>query len=440
MLSDSQRQQQEQAEQAVLGAIMVSPPDQVGEIIAQLKPGDFYNPRHETIFHAAAALFAKDRATDPASINAELATMSAVERVGGAPYLFEIYEQAPMYGAAQRSVESVLEASAKRRLLDAATLIRNSVEIGRPVAETLEEAQKAIDGMAAHDESSLMDTAVGISSVLDNVDAAMRGELQSSGVMSGFHDLDHVTNGFKPGQLIIVAARPGVGKSTLATDIMRAASIDQGVPSLLFSLEMSGQEVYQRILSAESDVRLSKIVRGNVTDQERADLQYAYERIKSAPILVDDSPDLTLMDIRAKTKLEMKRRGIGLVLVDYLQLLKTGGKVESRQQEVSDISRSLKLLAKSCGVPVIALAQLNRGVEKRGEDAAPKPSDLRESGSLEQDADMVILIHRPDINNPDHRSAGEANLILAKHRGGQLATAPVYNQLYKAKFANEGHM
>lgn len=440
MLSDSVRQQQEQAEQAVLGAIMTYPPDQVGETIAKLKPGDFFNPRHETIFHAAAALFSRDRATDPASLNAELASMGATDKVGGAPYLFEIYEQAPPAGAVQRSIESVLEASARRRLMDTAITIRNAVESGRPIEEALEEAQKAIDGMAAQDESTLIDTEAGIAGVLDYVDAAMRGETSVAGVMSGYTQLDEVTNGFKPGQLIIVAARPGVGKSTLATDIMRAASIRQGVPSLLFSLEMSGHEVYQRILSAESDVRLSKIIRGAVTNEERGALQQAYERIKSAPILVEDSPDLTLMDIRAKTKLEVKRRGIGLVLVDYLQLLKSGGKVESRQQEVSDISRSLKLLSKACGVPVIALAQLNRGVERRGDDAVPKPSDLRESGSLEQDADMVILIHRPEVNNPDHETSGEASLILAKHRGGQLTTVPIYNQLYKAKFSNEGHM
>lgn len=440
MLSDSVRRQQEQAEQVVLGAIMSAPIERVGEMIAQLQPEDFFNPRHEVMFRAAATLFAHDRPSDPASVAAELASMGATEKTGGAPYLFDTYEKAPPAGAEQRSIESVLEASARRKLLDTATTIRNSVEAGRPVGETLGDAQRAIDKMAEKGESSLTDAAAGMDSVLDDIDAAMRGERSASGVLSGYNELDDVTHGFKPGQFIIVAARPGVGKSTVATDIMRAASIEQGVPSMLFSLEMSGQEVYQRILAAESKVKLSCITTGRVGEVERQKLQAASDRIRQAPILVDDSPDLTLMDIRAKTKLEVKRSGIGLILVDYLQLLKSGVRAESRQQEVSDISRSLKLLAKSCGVPVIALAQLNRGVERRGDDAAPRPSDLRESGSLEQDADMVILIHRPDVNDPDHASSGEASLILAKHRGGRLTTATVYNQLRYGKFSNEGHL
>ena len=382
MLSEAAMQQQEQAEQTVLGAVMSHAPEKVGEIIAKLKPSDFFNPRHELLFSAAAALFARDQATDPASIGAELASMNVTERAGGVAYIFQVYEQAPPAGAAMRSVESVKEAAVKRSLLDASASIRSAVEAGRPIAETLEEAQQAIDNLGQQDESTLMDAQAGIAGVLDSVDAVMRGEAQPAGVMSGFHYLDDMTNGFKPGQLVIVAARPGVGKSTLATDIIRSASIQQGVPSLLFSLEMSGQEVYQRVLAAESEVTLSNIGKGNISPAERDKLQVAYERIKSAPILVDDSADMTLADIRARTKLEVKRRGIGIVLVDYLQLLKSGARAESRQQEVSDISRSLKLLAKACGVPVIALAQLNRGVERRGEDASPKPSDLRESGSV----------------------------------------------------------
>lgn len=436
MLSESAMQQRDQAEQTVLGAVMTHAPEKVGEIIARLKPSDFFNPRHELLFSAAAALFARDQATDPASIGAEIASMNATERVGGVAYIFQVYEQAPPSGAAMRSVDSIKEFSIKRKLLDASTSIRNAVEAGKPIAETLEDAHQALDSLGQHDETTLIDAQEGISGVLDSVDAVMRGEARPAGVMSGFRYLDDVTNGFKPGQLVIVAARPGVGKSTLATDIIREASISQGVPSLLFSLEMSGQEVYQRILAAESEVMLSNIIKGNISPRERDSLQVAYERIKDAPILVDDSADITLADIRARTKLEVKRRGIGIVIVDYLQLLKSGARAESRQQEVSDISRSLKLLAKSCEVPVIALAQLNRGVERRGEDAAPRPSDLRESGSLEQDADMVLLIHRPDVNNQEHEKSGEVDLILAKHRGGKLTTTTVANQLHYAKFTD----
>ncbi|MFS0140271.1 replicative DNA helicase [Corynebacterium striatum] len=423
------------AEQATLGALMQSP-SVVPEVIQRLKPTDFFSPLHGLIYSAILDLYNNDVDIEPAAVGAELERANNLERVGGLPAIFEVYQAAPYSGQVKYHVETIANAAARRRLHDAGLRIVQLAESNEPLDEALNIAQQSLDKATLQDTQHVQSAAEGAAHVVEHVDEIMSGKLPASGLMSGFSVLDETTNGFKPGQMIIVAARPGVGKSTLATDIMREVSIRQGVPSLLFSLEMSSQEVFTRILSAESGIKLSDLIRGNVSMDEREALGRVQQGVSRAPIFVDDSAETTLVDIRAKTKMLVKKHGIKLMLVDYLQLLQSGSKAESRQQEVSEISRSLKLLAKSCGIPVIALAQLNRGVEKRGDDAAPKPSDLRESGSLEQDADQIILIHRPDVNNPEHAKAGEADLILAKHRGGPLVTATVANQLRYAKFVD----
>lgn len=222
--------------------------------------------------------------------------------------------------------------------------------------------------------------------------------------------------------------------STLALDIMREMSIRRGEPSLLFSLEMTEDEVQERALSAEAQVKIGCVKSGNMSEAEWTRVAAARDTITEAPLWVDDNPELTMVDITAKAKLAVRHHGVRLIAIDYLQLLKSGAKEESRQQEVSSFSRQIKLLAKSCQVPVIAIAQLNRGVENRGDDATPKPSDLRESGSLEQDADLVLLINRPDAQNKDHERAGEADIIVAKNRGGATGTVTVASQLHYSRF------
>jgi replicative DNA helicase len=217
---------------------------------------------------------------------------------------------------------------------------------------------------------------------------------------------------------------------------MRNMTIRAGLPALLFSLEMSEAEVQERVVSAEAQVLITDLRTGRVDDAGWEKIGPARDALQDAPLYVDDSPELTMVEIAAKTKLAVKRHGVKLMAVDYLQLLRLGGKADSRQEEVSSISRQLKLLAKSCKIPVIAIAQLNRGVEQRGDDATPRPSDLRESGSLEQDADVVIMIHRPDVLNKDHARAGEADLIVAKHRGGDTGTVTVASQLHYSRFVS----
>ena len=273
---------------------------------------------------------------------------------------------------------------------------------------------------------------------LDEIDAiATRGGV-ALGVPTGFADLDAVTNGLHAGQMIIVAARPGIGKSTLGLDFARSCSVKHGMTSVVFSLEMSRSEIVMRLLSAEARIRLADMRSGRMSDDDWTRMARRMSEISEAPLFIDDSPNLTMMEIRAKARRLKQRHDLKLVVVDYMQLMTSGRKVESRQQEVSEFSRQLKLLAKELDVPVVAISQLNRGPEQRT-DKKPMLADLRESGSLEQDADIVLLIHRPDAFEHDDPRAGEADLILAKHRNGPTRTVTVAHQLHYSRFVDLAH-
>ncbi|MEO8749233.1 MAG: replicative DNA helicase, partial [Allobranchiibius sp.] len=248
-------------------------------------------------------------------------------------------------------------------------------------------------------------------------------------------DLDQLTNGLHGGQMIVIAARPAVGKSTLGLDIARAASIKHGMTSIVFSLEMSRSEISMRLLSAEANIQLQHMRKGSMRDEDWTKMASTMGRIADAPLFIDDSPNMSLMEIRSKCRRLKERENLKLVVIDYLQLMSSGKRVESRQQEVSEFSRALKLLAKELMVPVIAISQLNRGPEQRT-DKKPMMSDLRESGSIEQDADMVILLHRDDAFNRDSDRPGEADLIVAKHRNGPTDTIGLAFQGHYSRFTN----
>jgi replicative DNA helicase len=257
-------------------------------------------------------------------------------------------------------------------------------------------------------------------------------------VPTGFVELDELTNGLHAGQMIIIAARPGMGKSTLGLDLARAASIKNQLPSVFFSLEMGKSEIVQRLISAEAGVPLNHIRKGQMGDDDWQRIARKTGEVSSAPLYFDDSPNLTMMEIRAKARRLKQRHGLRLVIVDYMQLMTSGKKVESRQLEVSEFSRQMKLLAKELDVPVVALSQLNRGPEQRT-DKKPMLSDLRESGSLEQDADLVILLHRADAYDKDSDRVGEADFIIAKHRNGPTATIPTVFQGHYSRFVDMQH-
>jgi replicative DNA helicase len=300
----------------------------------------------------------------------------------------------------------------------------------------VDRAQAAIydvtDRRTSEDYLSLADIMPG---TLEEIDAIASRGGQLSGVPTGFADLDSVTNGLHPGQMIVVAARPAIGKSTLGLDLARSASIHHGLTSAIFSLEMSRNEIAMRLLSAEASIALNHLRSGTMSDGDWQKLARKMSAVSEAPLFIDDSPNMTMMEIRAKCRRLKQRHDLRLVVIDYLQLMSSGKKVESRQQEVSEFSRSLKLLAKELEVPVVAISQLNRGAEQRT-DKKPMMSDLRESGSIEQDADMVLLLHREDAYERESPRAGEADFILAKHRNGPTANITVAFQGHYSRFVD----
>ena len=270
---------------------------------------------------------------------------------------------------------------------------------------------------------------------LDEIEAIGSRGGQMVGVPTGFQDLDALTNGLHTGQMVIIAARPAVGKSTLALDLARAAAVKHGLTAAFFSLEMSRNEITMRLLSAEARVALHAMRSGTMNDDDWTRLARRMSEVSEAPLFIDDSPNMSMMEIRAKCRRLKQQHDLRLVVIDYLQLMTSGKRVESRQVEVSEFSRSLKLLAKELGVPVVALSQLNRGPEQRT-DKKPMVSDLRESGSIEQDADVVILLHREDAYEKESPRAGEADLIVAKHRNGPTATITVAFQGHYSRFVD----
>jgi replicative DNA helicase len=270
---------------------------------------------------------------------------------------------------------------------------------------------------------------------MDELDAIASRGGTARGVPTGIRDLDELTNGLQAGQMVVIAARPGVGKSTLGLDIARSATVKHHLATCIFSLEMSKHEITMRLLSAEAKVPLHHMRAGTLSDEDWSKLARRMGEIADAPLYIDDSPNMTMMEIRAKARRLKQRNDLKLVVIDYLQLMTSGKRVESRQQEVSEFSRALKLLAKELEVPVIAMSQLNRGSEQR-QDKKPMLSDLRESGSIEQDADMVMMIHREDMYEKESPRAGEADIMLVKHRNGPTANVTVAFQGHYSRFVD----
>lgn len=428
-----------QAEQSVLGGMLLSK-DAIGDVVEVLHTSDFYRPAHATIFSTILELAAAGEPADPITVAAALTKTGQITKVGGASYLHTLVQQVPTAANAEYYAEIVYEAAVARGLVEAGTAIAASGYTRDGDAEELvERAQERLYGVVRQrGDESLLPASDGMDDTFDDIEAAgkrKKGEL--TGVPTGFTDLDSLTLGLQPGQLILIAGRPAMGKSTFGLDIARAASIKHQLASAFFSLEMSRKELHMRLLSAEGSVALHHIRSGHLDDAEWARLAKAKSKIDASALLLDDSPELTAMTIRTKAR-RLKQRGrLDLVVVDYLQLLQYGGgrRPESRQQEVSDISRQLKLMAKELEVPVIALSQLNRGPEQRS-DKRPQVSDLRESGSLEQDADVVMLLHREDAYEKESPRAGEADIIVGKHRNGPTAVLSTAFQGHYSRFVD----
>jgi replicative DNA helicase len=428
------------AEQCALGGMLLSK-DAIADVVEVLKPADFYRPQHQIVYETIIDLYGRGEPADAVTVGAALTSDGMIGRVGGAPYLHTLIASVPTAANAGYYAQIVRERAVLRRLIEAGTKV---VQLGYGAAEgmggdleqVVDRAQQvvydAVERDAAEDyvplESALRVT-------LDEIETISNRGGELFGVPTGFRDLDELTNGLHAGQLIVVAGRPAMGKSTLGMDLLRACSIKHGQASVMFSLEMGRSEITMRLLSAESRVPLTRIRTGSMNDDDWNRLARRMGEVSEAPMFIDDSPNLTMMEIRAKARRLKQQHDLRLVVVDYLQLMTSPKRVESRQQEVAEMSRSLKLLAKELDVPVVAISQLNRGPEQRT-DKKPMLSDLRESGAIEQDADMVVLLHREEAYERESPRAGEADLIVAKHRNGPTATITVSSQLQYSRFVD----
>lgn len=425
------------AEQSVLGGMLLSK-DAIADCVEVLRSVDFYRPAHEGIFEAILSLYGRGEPADAVTVSDELTKRGDLTRVGGQAYLHQLISSVPTAANAGYYAQIVAERAVLRRLVEAGTKIvqMGYAQGGGDVEDIVNAAQAEVyavaDKRGGEDYHVLGDI---LEMTVDEIEVASGKSGEMTGVPTGFTDLDQLTNGLHPGQMIVVAARPAIGKSTLGLDIVRSASIKHNLASVIFSLEMSKTEITMRLLSAEAGIQLQHMRKGTMREEDWTRLASTMGRVSDAPLFIDDSPNMNLMEIRAKCRRLKQRHNLKLVVIDYLQLMSSGKRVESRQQEVSEFSRALKLLAKELEVPVVAISQLNRGPEQRT-DKKPQMSDLRESGSIEQDADMVILLHREEAYERESPRAGEADLIVAKHRNGPTDTIVLAFQGHYSRFTN----
>ncbi len=412
-----------EAEESVLGAMMLSA-EAIADVVEIVRPADFYRGANAKVFDTLREIYGRGDPVDAVTAVEELKRRTLLEEVGGHLYISELVERVPTPAAAASYARIVAETALLRRLISAAgdimELAYSAPEEPEAVAD---QAEQRIYDVARHDEKDQ------VASLRDLVDQAMTDleriqnrESAFAGVPTGFRDVDSLLSGLQAGNLIVVAARPGVGKSSFVTNLARNVAVDGTTPVAMFSLEMSRWEIGMRLLCAEARVPWDLIRNKRVGAEDWSRIAQAADVLHEAPLFIVDSGNVTLVDIRAKARrLAARPAGLGLIIVDYLQLMSHTRRVDNRQQEIAEISRGLKMLAKELSIPVISVSQLNRDPERR-QDKRPQLSDLRESGAIEQDADVVMFIHRDDS---DPSKKGLADLIVAKHRNGPTDTIPL---------------
>ena len=428
------------AEMSTLGGMLLSS-DAIADVLELVKAEDFYFPKHEVIFNAINTVFARQEPTDVIMITEQLTRDGNLNKIGGASYLHTLESSVPTAANATYYASIVADKAILRKLVQSGTRITQLgyAAEGDP-SELVNDAQVeifAIGRSAAAQDAVVLRDAIKIA--VNEMEDQAKSAKEGLDIPTGFRELDDVTNGLQPGQLILIAARPGLGKSTLALDFARSAALRSHVPTVFFSLEMSATEISQRLMSAETSVPLSAIRKSKDLQSEGwKRINTLQPKLDDIPLYIDDSPNLTLSEIRAKCRRLKSQYGIKLVIIDYLQLMTSGKKVENRQQEVSEFSRSLKLLAKELGVPIVALSQLNRGPES-SPDKKPQLSHLRESGSLEQDADIVLLLHRERFAEQGE-NRNDAEIHIAKHRNGEMRVLQVLFEGHYSRFSDLAKM
>ncbi len=412
-----------QAEESVLGAILLSR-EAIGAVSEQgLRPDDFYRPAHQHIFDAVRGLYATGAPADTVTVADELRRAGLLDQVGGVEALHALQNATPAISNAAHYARIVQDTALLRRLIMVAGDIAE-MAYGEPddVDKAVDEAESKVFKVAEErvtDSTQLLSES--IKGVMDRLEETFaRGDI-ITGTATGYHDLDELLSGLQPSTLNIVGARPAMGKTAFGLGLATHVAQTTGRPVLVFSLEMGHNELTQRILSSEARVDSTKMRNGRLSESDWAKIGRAIGRLE-VPLFLDDNPRVTVMEIRAKARRLKARHGsLALIVVDYLQLMSGGGPVENRQLEVSEISRNLKILAREMEVPIVALSQLSRNLEARG-DKRPMLSDLRESGSLEQDADVVMFLYRDEVYNSESPDKGSAEVIVAKHRSGPIGT------------------
>lgn len=450
LLNDSLPPQNIEAEQAVLGAVFLSP-DALADAMEFVEAKDFYRRAHQLLFQAMIDLNDDGEAIDVLTVNNRLEMNNQLDDVGGVAYIAELASSVPTAANVGYYAKLVAEKAVLRRVIATATnIITQAKEQDEPVADILESAERQIMEVAENrTQSGFKEISKVLTDSLDEIDKLSQQDEDITGLATGYKDFDHMTAGLQPDNLIILAARPAVGKTAFALNIAQNIGTSTDKTIALFSLEMSAESLVNRMLCAEGSISANHLRTGQLDEQEWANLIVAVGALSKTSIYIDDTPGIKMSEIRAKSRRLAKEKGdLGLIVIDYLQLIE-GSNKESRQQEVSEISRQLKKLSKELSVPIIALSQLSRGVEQR-QDKRPVLSDIRESGSIEQDADIVAFLYRDDYyeradgddddtdndGQPENQDVGEVELIIEKNRAGARGTVKLLFIKSYNKFAN----
>jgi replicative DNA helicase len=407
------------AELALLGSILIDP-GAIVRMAAMVSAEDFSRPAHGQIYGAILTLYNRREAVDLVTLITELERLGAAEEVGGPAYLTALIERTPVATHIEHYAGLVHRAAIRRRLIDAAGEIARIAyeDEAETIDETIDRAESALFQVAGERRrGGLVSVADLLDQYYERIEEIQADREAMVGLSSGFKDLDRTLGGMQPSDLIIVAGRPGMGKTSWLTSVASNVAAGAGKTVALFSLEMSGDQVVQRLISAETGISTHKLRAGDITFQETELVMRAIGRLAPMPLYIDDTPGISPFELRTKVRRLAAERGVDLVIVDYLQLMQTSNRSENRVQEISQISRSLKGLAREVRVPVIAASQLSRAVESRA-DKRPQLSDLRESGSIEQDADMVLFLYRDVVYNEDTEKKNVAELLISKHRHG----------------------
>ncbi|MFM8529498.1 MAG: replicative DNA helicase [Ilumatobacteraceae bacterium] len=430
------------AEESLLGAMMLSRDAVTAVSEMRLTSDAFYKPAHQHIYEAMRSLLLSGDPVDPVTVSNQLRRSGLLDEIGGMETLVRLQNSTPVIGNASRYAQIVVDTASLRRLISVASEIAE-IAYSEPdnVATALDEAETKVFAVA---NSRVTDSVRPLGEVLreasEELDARASNQQAITGLATGFDELADITLGFQPPSLVILGARPAVGKSAFALNIARTVMTKSMRPVIFFSLEMSHYELAQRLLSSEAQVEVKRLRNGQIQDHEWSSINHAVGRMEQWPLLLDDNPMVSVLEMRAKARRVKQQYGdLGLVIIDYLQLMTGSSRSENRQVEVSEISRNLKILAREIDAPVLALSQLSRKLEERSEKR-PQLSDLRESGAIEQDADIVMFLHREEVFKKefDPQIIGVAELIISKHRSGETGTVPLVFKKEVATFLNGG--